>query len=135
MSTQDDLNRALDNLTAGRPPDPEAGRRVADLARAMAQTDAGAALLKRRAVQERNHVIIELARAHFDALPSVRGQSREVLRVASRYQCGRWRHDRLRATNPYQRGSAEALLWAALKAWPHLPSQRKLQDLLSNTRG
>ena len=90
MSAHATLDRALDDLAAGRAPEPEAGRRVAELARAMVQTDAGAALLKRRAVQERNHVIIELARAHFDALPSVRGQSREVLRVASRYQCGKF---------------------------------------------
>ena len=55
MPTHDEIEIACSDLAAGRAPDPEAGRRVAELARAMAGTDAGVAMLKRRGVVGRDN--------------------------------------------------------------------------------
>ena len=135
MSTRADLEAALDDLTAGRAPDPEAGRQIAELARAMAGTDAGAAMLKRRAVQERDKLLIELAAQHFARLPSVRAKARAVRTAARRYQASGWRHDQHAIANPRPPTSIEAALWLALKASNDMPSDRHLRELLANTVG
>lgn len=133
MPTRAAIDLALDDLAAGRAPDAEAGRRIAELARAMAQTDAGAAMLKRRAILERDHLLLELAACHFDALPSVRAQARAILTAAQRYEASGWRHDHHAAACPRPPESIEGLIWAALKAWPDLPSDTTLRDLLAIT--
>lgn len=135
MLTRAALEAACDDLAAGCLPELEAGRRVAELARAMARTDAGAAMLRRRAVQERDKLLIELAAQHFERLPSVRAQARAVLAAARRYQASGWLRDRGAVTNPRPDGSTEALLWAALKAWPGLPSDKHLRNYLADTVG
>lgn len=132
MSTAATLDQALDDLAAGRAPEQEAGRRVARLARAMAQTDAGAALLRRHAVQERDHHLIDLARQHCGDLQDVRPKVRRILQWARRYQATGWPRDQHAMTCPPHRlGKPEGLIWAALKCWPDMPGERLLHEILS----
>lgn len=133
MSTTAALDLALDDLAAGRAPDPDAGRGVAELYRIMAETDAGTAILKRRAVQERDRLLLDLAAQHFAGLRSVRARARAVLTAARRYQAIGWLRDRNAATCPRQPESVAGMVWAVLKAWPDLPAERRLHDLLSNS--
>ena len=133
MSSQDEIDRACADLTAGHAPEPEAGRRVAELARAHLGTHAGQALLKRRAVQERDRLLLDLAARHFDALPSVRAKARAVVTAARRYEASAWLRDRNAVTNPRPPESVAGMVWAVLKAWPDLPAERRLHDLLSNS--
>lgn len=133
MSTTAPLDQALADLAAGRAPDPDAGRRVAELARAMAGTDAGQATLKRGAVQERDRLLVDLAARHFARLPSVRAQARAILTAARRYEVSGWLRDRNSVTNPRPPESVEAALWRILKALDTLPSDRHLRELLANT--
>ena len=134
MSTTAALDQAFDDLSAGRAPDPEAGRRVAELARAHLQTDAGAAMLKRRAVQERDGLLVELARQHFAHLPSVRAQARAILTAARRYEAAGWLRERHAIVCPPHRiGTPQGAVWAVLTVWPDLPSGTALRELLSNT--
>ena len=133
MSTTAALDRALDDLDAGRAPEPEAGRLVAEAASAYLGTDAGQALLKRRAIQNRDHLLLDLAAQHFAGLPSLRAKARAILTAALRYQTSGWRHDRHAMTCPPHRvGTPQGLIWQALKAWPDLPSDTVLRDLLAS---
>ena len=132
MSTQDEIEAACIALTADRAPDPEAGRQVAELARAHLRTEAGQAVLKRRAILERDRLLVDLARAHFEALPSVRAKARAILTAARRYEASGWLRDRNAVTNPRPAESVAGMVWAALKAWPDLPSERRFHDLLSS---
>ncbi len=132
MSTRAALDQALADLAAGRAPEPKAGRHVAALAHAMAQTDTGAAMLRRHAVQERDKLLVDLARAHFNALPSVRAQVRAILTAARRYEATGWHHDQHAMTCPPRRiGKPEGLIWQALKCWPDMPGERLLHEILS----
>lgn len=133
MSSRAALDQALEDLSAGRLPDPEAGRQIAELARAMAQTSTGAAMLKRRAIQERDRRLVDLAAQHFARLPGVRAKARAVLTAARRYETSGWRRDRNAVTNPRPPESVECMFWAVLKAWPDLPSDTVMRDLLANT--
>lgn len=133
MSSTADLDQALSDLAAGRAPDVEAGRRIGELARAMARTEAGAAMLKRRGVLERDRLLLDLAAQHFARLPSVRAQARALLTAARRYEASGWLRDRGAITNPRPPGSIEARLWAALKAWPEMPSDKHLRNYLAKT--
>ena len=135
MSSHHALDLALADLAAGRAPDPEAGRRVAELAHAMAQSDAGVAMLKRRAVQERDQLLVDLAAQHFAGLPSVRAEARAILTAARRYEASGWLRDLNSVTNPRPPESVEAELWHILKALDTLPSDRHLRELLANTVG
>ena len=133
MSTQDEIVRACADLDAGHPVDLEAGRRVAELARAMVQTDAGAALLKRRGVLERDRLLLDLAAQHFADLRAIRAKARAILTAATRYQASGWRHEQHATSCPTHRiGKPEALIWQALKASPSLPSDTVLRDLLAS---
>ena len=132
MSTHDEIEQACIDLAAGRALDPEAGRRVAELAKAMAATDAGVALLKRRAILERDRLLLKLAAQHFAGLHSVRATARAILTKARRYETSGWLRDRNAVTNPRPPESIAGMVWAVLKAWPDLPSERRLHDLLSN---
>ena len=134
MSTTAALDLALDDLAAGRAPEPEAGRRVAALARTMAGTDAGAALLKRRGVVERDKLLIYLARHHCADLRDVRPKVRRILQWANRYEASGWRHEQHAiACPPHRTGKPEGLIWAAMKAWPELPGDRRLHEILSGS--
>ena len=134
MSTQEDIEAACIDLAAGKAPEPEAGRRVAELARAMAQTVAGAAMLKRRAILDRDRLLLDLAARHFGALSSVRAKARAILTAARRYEVTGWHHDQHATTCPPHRiGKPEALIWQVLKASPGLPSDTVLRNLLANT--
>ena len=132
MSTQDALDRALDDLAAGRAPATEAGRAIAEAARCYFGTPAGAAMRRRQATQERDRVLIELARVHFNALPSVRARARAILNAARRYEAIGWLRDRNAVTNPRPPESVEGMVWAVLKAWPDMPSNTVLRDLLAS---
>ena len=114
MSTAAALDQALADLTAGRAPDPVAGRRIAELARAMAATDAGAAMLKRQGVVERDKLLLDLARLHCADLRDVRPKVRRILQWARRYQASGWRHEQHAIACPTHRiGKPEGLVWAA----------------------
>lgn len=133
MSTRAALDLALDDLSAGRAPEPEAGRRVAELARAHLRTDAGQAMQKRLAVQQRDQLLVGLAAQHFAGLSSVRATARVILTAAGRYQASGWLRDRQAVTCPRPPESVEGMFWAALKAWPDLPSDTVIRNLLANT--
>ena len=134
MPTRAAIDLALDDLSAGRAPEPDAGRRVAELARAHLRTDAGQALRKRQAVQQRDRLLLDLAAQHFSDLSSTRAKARAGLTAARCYQASGWRHDQHAITCPPHRiGTPEGLIWRALKAWPDLPSDTTMRDLLANT--
>lgn len=134
MSTWDEIDLAIAALSAGRAPEPNAGRAIAEAARCYFGTPAGEAMRRRQATQERDRLLLDLAARHFNALPSVRAKARAVLTSGRRYEATGWLRERHAiACPPHRIGKPEGHIWAALKACPDLPSDTLLRDLLANT--
>ena len=60
VSTYDEIDLAIADLAVGRAVG-EAGQLLAEAARAHLQTDAGPVMLKRRAIRDRDQVLLDLA--------------------------------------------------------------------------
>ena len=137
MPARADLDSACDDLAAGRLP-AEAGRRlILRAARSFAETPSRQrhAMWRQEGIRERDRLLVELAEKHCRDLPDIRPKVRRIIQWACRYESSGWRHDRLATTCPAHRiGKPEGVIWAVLKAWPKMPRERQLHEILSTSR-
>jgi hypothetical protein len=129
--TLDSLADAANRLRTGAELD---GQARAALLEALRQVDARQfeAQLRARGRGDRNRLIRDLAAAHFGNLGSTKAKATAIAALASRYAATGWLNDQGAATCPPRlHGGPEALLWAAMIAYPRFPfSVRALEAVL-----
>ena len=128
MSTTAALDRACDDLAAGRLPD-EAGRRaIVEAVECSIERDAG---LHRKARAERDRLIVEFANQYAAHLESARAKAAFISKIGRKYQAGRWRFHRDRLRLPDElRETPELFAWRVLKTSGEFPGYEKIRKLL-----
>ncbi len=136
MSTQDALDRALDDFAAGRLPDETGRRLIIRAAQYFMDTSSQGrdTMFRLEAIRERDGLLVELARKHCGDLRDIRPKVRRILQWAFRYETSGWRRDRYATACPAHRiGKPEGAIWEILKTWPKMPGERRLHEILTNS--
>ncbi len=138
MTTQDALDRALDDFAAGRALDEASHRLVLRAGRCFAAMPSRhrAAVLHQEGLRARDCFIVELAEKHCGGLKAVKPKADKIAAWARGYEgCG-WGRDKHATSCPdYITGRPEALIWRALKAHPNFPRDRQLREILARSTG
>ncbi len=130
------LEAAFAELAKGHLPDAENRALIVQMGRTfIARPSRARDELRRTAKAERNKLLLELAQEHCADLRGIRPKVRRILSWARRYEVSGWRHDRHATTCPAHRiGKPEGIIWCALKAWPGMPGERRLHEILSTSK-
>lgn len=134
MSNSAGLNLALADLAAGRAPEIEAGREVAELARDFLYEESLSRGSRSAARAERDRLIVELARQHCADLHGIKPKSDQIAAWARRYEGSSWPRER-HLTAPPDRlaGRPQELVWRILKTHPDFPRDRQLREILARS--
>lgn len=85
-----------------------------------------------RSLDERDALLIEIARRFYPGLISKREIGRRLRSALLRYQSGRWRRDRACEVCPRGHvGTITALLWCLLRVRDHVPSEMTIRRALA----
>jgi len=133
-SPSERLDALADEIRAGRSLNTDDARFVARVLRTFVETPSRGrdALLRQEAIRERDAHLVALARERCSDLKEIRPKVRRILALAHRYQATAWVRERHAVACPADRlGKPEAHLWAALRAFPELPGERRLHEILT----
>lgn len=134
MSTQDALDRALDDFAAGRALDEASHRLVVRAGRSFAAMPSRhrASVLHQEGLRARDRLIIEIATRHCGGLKGVKPKADRIAAWARTYEGTGWLRDKHATSCPDGlRERPEGLIWRALKAHPVFPRDRRLREIIA----
>ena len=126
------LDSVCRDLVAGRLLAADDAALVARAVRRLLAADDGAGFVAAESRRTRDEALRRLASEHLACVPSTRGRALRIAELGRRYELGRWRHDRHRASCPYAAATPDALLWVIFAEGGGMPELRQLQSIIAN---